>query len=100
MREIERKMLKAIEDKRDWSLSNTRVEYQHEPAHKGNFVGTHARVYLHGHHIANFWQHGGVEVNTDTLRRWPTVTTKSRLRALGAKLTQKNWQLYLNGEAI
>jgi hypothetical protein len=34
------------------------------------------------------------------LRQWPTVTTKSRLRALGANLTQKRGVIYLNGNPV
>ena len=58
-----------------------------------------ALVYLHGNHIATVTQ-GSVRVNIDTLRKYPTVTTKSRLRALGVNVCTKKGITYLYGEAI
>lgn len=92
MRKIEKDMISAIMNGRNWSNSNTMVA----------IVDGDANVYLHGHHIATV---KGclpleLEVNRETLANWPTVTTKSRLRALGANVTTKNWVTYLDGEAV
>jgi len=91
MRTIESKMLAAIENgKADWSLDNTRVM-----AIVGGF-----EVQLHGNRIATVDEYGSVKVDVCTLNRWPTNTTKSRLRALGVNLTQKKGVLYIDGKAI
>lgn len=73
MRKIEEQMVDAVNNQRDWRSGNTRVEQ----------INGNVRVYLHENHIASFPKNGRAVVNTDTLRRWPTRTTKSRLRALG-----------------
>ena len=57
-------------------------------------------VFLHGNHIADVWALGFVSVNQDTLRRWSTPTTKSRLRALGANVSTRKGVTYLNNVAI
>lgn len=90
MRMIEKKMLRAIEQRRDWRQDNTRVSVSD--------IG--ADVYLHGHHIAFVALSGKLRVNKDTLSRWPTPTTKSRLRALGADVYTRNWITYLDGEQL
>lgn len=77
MRKIEKDMCLAIGQKRSWKDANTSVEYQ-----QGIDC---ARVYLHGNHIGTYvYSLNKLEVNKETLARWPTRTTKSRLRALGA----------------
>lgn len=69
MRVIERQMLRAIKEHRNWSSGNTRVE----------FVTPHAwRVTLHGNLIAN----GGHSAMSFTLAGWNTPTTRSRVNAL------------------
>ena len=85
MRKIERQMNSAINNRRDWSSSNTRVEYE-----QGNCI---SRVYLHGNKIAD----GG----------WQSNTTKSRLNALlsaqGIGVFQKNYNWFFsmsNGSVI
>ena len=88
MRKIEKEMLQAINWGNNWAKDNTQVVH----------INGIAQVYLHGHHIASVY--GDVEVNKDTLRKWPTVTTKSRLRALGVNVTTKNWVTYLDGEEV
>jgi hypothetical protein len=92
MRKIEQLMKNAIHHHVRWSLDNTIVSPLDE-----NTVG----VYLHGHEIALINQRTGfVMPNVDTLRRYPTNTTKSRLRALGVNVTTKNYVTYLDGKAI
>jgi hypothetical protein len=89
MRVIEKKMLNAIEQGRNFTLDNTHVKIDANTAH----------VFLHGNHIASV-TNGNVMVNVDTLRRYPTVTTKSRLRALGVNVYTENFVTFLNGEEV
>ena len=70
MRKIETLMNAAILNRKDWSLDNTRVEYE-----EGNEV---SRVYLHGHKIAEIGK-GFITIHHCG---WKTKTTKSRLNAL------------------
>lgn len=73
MRKIEALMLQALKSGQSWSQDNTSVYPD-------------GSVYLHGNRIAHREQtNTGSElvVDLDTLRRWPTNTTRSRLRALG-----------------
>ena len=69
MRQLETKMLAAGRGGFAWHGANTSVTAD----------GT---VYLHGNRIA--YREGGVLVpDLVTFAQWPTVTTRSRLRALG-----------------
>ena len=72
MRKIEQEMLNAYDLGKNWSSGNTMV----------NNEGT---IYLHGNRIA-FVENGRLTVDLETLRHWPTSTTRSRLRALGFKI--------------
>lgn len=84
--------MQAINERKSWHGSNTSVS----PIDDVNCA-----VFLHGNHIADVNSRTGfVMVNANTLRRWPTATTKSRLRALGAKVSTKNHVTYLDGEAV
>jgi hypothetical protein len=89
MRVIEKKMVEAIQQGRNFTLDNTHVKIDANTAH----------VFLHGNHIASV-VNGNVMVNVDTLKAYPTVTTKSRLRALGINVTTKQGITYLNGEKV
>jgi len=99
MRKIESEMVFNVLTGRDWSQANTSTQR----ASSDNAV---MMVRLHGHHIATVWNacdirdRWAVEVNTDTLRRWPTRTTMSRLRALGVDVCTRKGEVLLNGEAI
>ena len=88
MRLIEKEMLNAINNGYNWSKDNTQVVH----------INGIAQVYLHGNNIASIY--GDVEPNKATLRKWPTPTTKSRLRALGINVYTKNYVTYIDGEAI
>lgn len=85
MRKVEIEMLKAIHEGRDWQSGNTAVEVSQ---HIGNPF-CYATVYLHGNQIAEIYQTEAtgealiVAAELKTWRRWPTVTTASRLKALG-----------------
>ena len=97
MRVIERQMLSAILDYKDWKNSNTEVSVVHfinkeRPLNRVN-------VYLHGNHIA--------QITPDSVSicdcGWQTPTTKSRLNAIlrelcGAGIYQKDHKWY--GHAI
>lgn len=91
MRKIEVEMLAAVRGCMSWSSGNTWVLPYHDP---GGASG--ARVYLHGNHIADVPVGGPVKVNHDTLKRWPTSTTVSRLRALGVDARIKDRVPYIN----
>ena len=91
MRVIEKKMLEAIINLKYFSNSNTMVK---------TYNG-YSDIYLHGHHIAEYDNSTNkVKVNVDTLRNWPTNTTKSRLRALGVNVTTKKGVTYLDNQPI
>lgn len=91
MRKIEREMNSAIARRVDWSNGNTAVHFNH---------GLGSDVYLHGNHIARVDMEGTVVPNVKTIARWPTVTTRSRLRALGVNVYQKDYVTYINGTAV
>ena len=94
MRKIEQQMIFAILNRKSWQSGNTVVT-------KG--VDDNLAIYLHGNHIATIVKSGlGVtlEVNKETLARWSTPTTKSRLRALGANVTTRKGVTYLDNVAI
>jgi hypothetical protein len=101
MRKIEKEMLQAVTEKRDWHKDNTSV-YFISAAESGNPYGSRSEVYLHNNLIAEFWHHQDkpLEVCISTLCRWPSMTTRSRLRALGADLKSIKGTLHLNGKSI
>lgn len=105
MRKIEKQMLAAVHGKVDkWVSDNTAVFFENT----GNPYGTRSEIYLHGNHIATYWHGDGckplespnLEVNAATLARWPSRTTKSRLRALGANVATKARCTYLDGVRV
>ena len=86
MRAIEKKMVQALQSKRNFHESNTCVECDNNNTY----------VYLFGNCIYKV-------VNGKayfTLAGWNTSTTRSRLNALGVGVTQKDWTPYWNGERI
>ena len=88
MRKIEKQMIQALKDRTFWKKDNTEVH-------------SYGAVYLHNNHIADVDPvTGELKVNLDTLRRWPSMTTRSRLRALGANLVSIKGILHLNGLSI
>lgn len=85
MRKIEQQMCAAIAKRKTWSNGNTRVEYEGELNESTHARMEQAKVYLWGNHIGTFlYRDVKFYVNRETLAKWPTRTTKSRLRALGA----------------
>ena len=92
MRKIETQMLNAINTRSTWNNSNTSVSLIDD---------VNCAVYLHGNHIADInSENGFVMVNKHTLCKWPSNTTKSRLRALGANICTKKGVIYLDNIAI
>jgi hypothetical protein len=92
MRKIEKLMIDAIYSQKRWALQNTIVS----PIDDSNVA-----IYLHGNEIAIVNAYTGfVMVNRDTLARWQTPTTKSRLRALGANVTTRKGQTFLDGQLV
>jgi len=88
MRKIETQMLSAIATRSTWRNSNTSVS---------SIDDVNCAIYLHGNHIADVNSATGfVMVNKYTLCKWPSNTTKSRLRALGANICTKKGVIYLD----
>jgi hypothetical protein len=75
MRKIEQQMVHALANGLDWHSGNTSV----------TSLGT---VKLHGNVIAYRLNNGDLFPYSVTFHRWPTRTTKSRLRALGLDYSQ------------
>ena len=100
MRKIERAMQDAIRTRKDWRSGNTAAFFI-SAQESGNPYGSRSEIYLHGNLIAIYWHETGtLEVDSRTLARWPTPTTKSRLRALGANVETRKGQTLLNGEPL
>lgn len=92
MRKIESQMVNAIHSQKRWAMANTIVS---------PIDDTNVAIYLHGHEIAIVNTYNGFTMpNVDTLRRYPTNTTKSRLRALGVNVATRKGVTYLNNVAI
>jgi hypothetical protein len=76
MRKIERLMLEAIEQRKDWKLANTEVQCVYFPSPQHTIDRINVR--LHGHTIATITP-DKVEVCDCG---WQTPTTKSRLNII------------------
>lgn len=98
MRTIEKKMLSALIERKDFSLNNTRVQcifYPH-PVDNTDYIIDRCEVYLHNNLIAR------VEPDAVTINNcgWRSNTTKSRLNAIlhefcGAGISQTNFEWFL-----
>jgi|GEM_PF-2311266 len=102
MRKIEQAMREAVMTKKDWRLDNTAVFYI-SANESGNPHGARSEIYLHGNLIAEYWHDqtaAPLAVNRQTLHRWPTPTTKSRLRALGANVRTVKGRTLLNDQEV
>lgn len=84
MRQIEKEMVSAIRAGRDWHKSNTEVRISYD--------GSVAWVSLFGRNIATV-KPGSCEPITWNCRGWVTMTTRSRLRALGFNVRIKNGEM-------
>jgi len=93
MRLIESQMNNAIATKVAWSKDNTRVRYSSDD--------NTSHIRLHGHHIAYYdLTMGEIVPNVATLAQWPTVTTKSRLRALGINVYTRKGITFVNDKEV
>ena len=90
MRQIEQKMVEAVQKGYNWELANTEVISDGEGL---------SWVSLHGHMIA-LSVDGIIEPIRETLLEWPTRTTMSRLRALGVDVCTRRGDIYLDGEKL
>jgi len=79
MRKIEQQMLEAIKAKKTWSHNNTAVIYDK--------VCNKSYVFLHGNQLG-WYNHAKCDfvMWRPTYEKWPTRTTKSRLRALEVRI--------------
>lgn len=91
MRIIEKEMLNAVNTQGQFSKGNTVV----------STINGISKIMLHGHLIAKV-DHSinAVMVIKETLKNWPTVTTKSRLRALGINVYTKKGITFLNDQKL
>tara|TARA_R100001530_G_C4291535_1_gene148150 strand:+ start:151 stop:498 length:348 start_codon:yes stop_codon:yes gene_type:complete len=94
MRKIEKDLIQAIKNKKNWCKSNTHIVYTKE--------ADRVEVYLHGNHIVNLWFTGSqVSIVYITDAGWESNTTKSRLNAICSEFCpdihvyRKNWDWYL-----
>ena len=93
MRKLEQKMVAALNNAENFNGSNTTVLYDKN--------SNQSSILLHGHLIAEYnHARGAVYANIETLARYPTNTTKSRLRALGVNVYTKKGVTYLNDIAV
>ena len=86
MRQIEKSMAQAVKAGRNFRSGNTVVSVD----------ASGIKVYLHGNCIYTVYQ----GVKRFTLAGWNTVTTRSRLNALGVDVRQKNWDPIYKGSVI
>ena len=85
MKNIEKEMLKAFNNRQDFKGANTRVINNNGVTY----------VYLFDDLIATKDYSGNIKY---TLAGWNTVTTRSRLNALGCNVSSKNGISYRDGK--
>jgi hypothetical protein len=101
MRKIEQQIWNLIKSKKSGTIDNSRVVYLPELNEPMHARIEHAKIYLHGHHIATYtYSMDRVDYNPVTLASWPTSTTKSRLRALGVNVYTKKGKTFVNDRLI
>ena len=88
MRQIEKEMLYAVCNRKNMSKSNTQVLVREDG---GIWVSLHGNLIAH-RGAGGLWRF--------TLAGWNTLTTRSRLRALGIDIRQKGGIPYYNGHPI
>ena len=91
MRKIEQDMIKAIKARKNWQSGNTSTIIRDDQL----------LIQLHGNTIAEkSLITGELLLNERTFRNWPTVTTASRLRALGFHVSIKNGISHIDGKPV
>lgn len=98
MRKIEEKLVRAVRDWKSFHLDNT--DFRIVSHRKGE-------IYLHNNCIAKVVKHPWpicgktyIYINEISLCGWNTPTTRSRLRALGVNIRQKDFMPILDGDEI
>lgn len=86
MKKIEEKMVEAVDAGISWARSNTKVVSE---------FGRRMKVYLFGNCIMKQSYNG---VRYYSCAGWNTVTTRSRLRALGCNVSCRGGILYRDGK--
>ena len=77
MRKIEHEMLSAIKGRKDWVKANTGVFMECADTSEPR-----AEIYLHGHHIADYWYKSG-ELDVDEHTLSLDKDRRKQLAALG-----------------
>ena len=90
MRQIEKEMIAAIKNGRNFGKSNTAVV----------FNGSVADIYLFGNLIATVTYNNGRFAGRFTLAGYNTVTTRSRLNALNIGVYCKDFTPYVGKRSI
>ena len=96
MRKVEEAMRKAVEMRVNWKSGNTEVKVRKD----SDTIRT--TVYLHGNNIYEVIEDHSTGFKTVgfTLSGWDTLTTRSRLRALGVDVSHVNGLPYFKGQVI
>mgnify|MGYP003630141075 CR=1 FL=1 len=104
MRKIEAEMIAAIQAGNTFLKDNTEVRAVHVLGETEADDFEVMNVYLHGNEIASVFHAGTPDecttVDLGTLRRWPTRTTMSRLRALGVDVCTRKGEVLIDGVAL
>ena len=106
MRKIEEQMIEAIRSKQDWkSYKNAQGYPAMEVVHVREHGINYADIYLHANLIAtatpDTWDaRPYANPNRAMFREYPTVTTRSRLRALGVNASIKNGAAHIDGMEV
>ena len=91
MRKIEEKMIQAIINGKNFKQSNTEVK----------IFDKYINVLLHDNRIARIDTTKSIYTMQVSSCGWYSVTTKSRLNALGCNIVQRNWKWYnLEGDGV
>lgn len=93
MRKVEEEMLYAVRNRQSMGNGSTTVRYipnendfEIDPSKEAR-----SEILLHGNLIATYWYNTSeLEVNMTVYKSYPTNTTKSRLKALGADINELN----------
>jgi len=86
MRKVEKEMLEAVRERKNWSSGNTRVQV----------AGNALRVFLFENHIYS----DNMGCKSFSLAGWTSPTTISRLRALGVDVCIKKHTPMYDGSPI
>ena len=93
MRLIEQQMLAAVRTQEEFRRNNTQVSH--------NIWSNISVIRLHGNEIATYNHDTEVMTpNLETLKEWPSNTTKSRLRALGVNVTTRKGIAFVDGVEV